>query len=255
MICPVCKKELIKENKSYKCVNRHSFDISKEGYINLLLNSKNSGDNKEMIKSRSNFLKKDYYRPLLDKLIELIKTLNINNILDIGCGEGYYDKAIFDETQISITGLDISKEACIKAAKSCKDILYVVASSNNMPFSDNEFDLLLNIFAPHYEEEFTRVCNKYILKVIPNQNHLIELKQLLYKDVHIKNEKKLNFKHFKEVKSTNVNYKVIVDDLFELFQMTPYYYKTKYDMSIFENNKNKEITCDFIISLYEKTNN
>ena len=34
--------------------------------------------------------------------------------------------------------------------------------------------------------------------------------------------------------------------------MTPYFYKTKYDMGTFENNKNKEITCDFSILLYEK---
>ena len=252
MLCPVCQKKLKKIDNCYKCENKHSYDISKQGYINLLLNSKNSGDNKEMINSRYEFLKKGYFNNLLLNIIEVLKSISIQNILDIGCGEGYYDRGIKKAIEADIIGLDISKEACLKAAKLSKDILYVVSSSNKLPFEDNEFDLLLNIFAPHNEEEFSRVCNKYILKVIPNKEHLIELKKLLYSDVIIKEEKKLNFTNFKEIKHKHVKYKVIVDDLFELFKMTPYFYKTKYDMEVFEKNNNCEMTCDFSILLYEK---
>jgi 23S rRNA (guanine745-N1)-methyltransferase len=186
MICPVCGKQLNKVLNTYRCLNNHCFDVSKEGYVNLLLNSKHSGDNREMIRSRSLFLNKGYFEKLRQETIEVIKTLNIKNILDVGCGEGYYDRGIKDQVNVDLIGLDISKDACIKASKTNKDILYVVASSNKIPFADNEIDLLLNIFAPHYEEEFTRVCNKYILKVVPNKNHLIELKELLYENVQIK---------------------------------------------------------------------
>ncbi len=252
MICPICEKKLVKIENSYKCENNHSFDISKQGYINLLLNSKNSGDNKEMINSRHLFLENGYYCQLRDEICKIIKKLNIHNILDIGCGEGYYARGIKQQTNINISGIDISKEACLKASKLSKDILFVVSSINKIPFEDNEFDLLLNIFAPHNEQEFERVCRKYILKVIPNKDHLLELKQLLYEDVIIKDEKKLDFKNFKEINNYHLKYQVIVDDLFELFQMTPYYYKTKYDKKIFEINHNKLITCDFSIVLYEK---
>ena len=229
MICPNCKRKLIRIDNSYKCSNKHSFDISKQGYVNLLLNSKNSGDNKEMINARYEFLKKGYFDNLLTSISSIIKSLNITNILDIGCGEGYYDRGIKEQTNVNITGLDISKEACLKAAKLSKEILYVVSSSNNLPFEDNEFDLILNIFAPHNEDEFTRVSNNYILKVIPNKNHLLELKEMLYTDVLIKDEKKLSFSQFKEIKCEHVTYQVLVDDLFELFKMTPYFYKTKYE--------------------------
>lgn len=252
MICPVCSKILKKDSNSYKCENNHCFDISKEGYINLLLNSKGSGDNKEMIINRYLFLNKGYYKPLLDNIIDIIKSLNVKTILDVGCGEGYYDNGIFNETKIQVTGVDISKEACIRASKTNKNNLYIVSSANKLPFSNNEFDLLINIFAPHFENEFTRVCNKYILKVIPNKNHLLELKQLLYNDVHIKEEKKLSFDCFKEILSRNVSYNVVINDLLELFKMTPYYYKTKYDLEVFNNNKNINMTCDFTILLYEK---
>jgi len=254
MLCPNCRKKLQKIENSYKCENKHSYDISKQGYLNLLLNAKNSGDNKEMINSRHEFLKKGYFDKLLLSIVDELKTLPINNILDIGCGEGYYDRGIKQNLDIEITGLDISKEACLKASKLSKDVFYVVGSSNHLPFEDNEFDLLLNIFAPHNEEEFSRVCNKYILKVIPNKEHLIELKQILYSDVIIKEEKKLDFKSFKEIIHKNVKYKVLIDDLYELFKMTPYFYKTKYNMEVFEVNKNIEMTCDFSILLYEKIN-
>lgn len=255
MICPICKTKLEKIDNSYKCVNKHCYDISKQGYINLLLNSKNSGDNKEMINSRHIFLKKGYYECLLNKISEIINELNISSILDIGCGEGYYDRGIKKQCATSIIGVDISKEACKLASRLSNDIMYVVSSINSLPFSDNEFDLLLNIFAPHNEDEFFRVCNKYILKVIPNSNHLLELKEMLYENVIIKNEKKLSFENFKEIKCEHLQYKVLVDDLWELFKMTPYYYKTKFDENIFKENTNKLITCDFTILLYEKINN
>ena len=62
ILCPVCKKILHKSDKVYSCENRHSFDIAKEGYLNLnLKNSQNTGDNTEMIRARKAFLEKDYY--------------------------------------------------------------------------------------------------------------------------------------------------------------------------------------------------
>lgn len=252
MICPICRKKINKIDNTFKCENNHSFDISKQGYINLLLNSKNSGDNKEMINSRHAFLNKGYFEKLAIEIANVIGDIEVNKILDIGCGEGYYNRVLLSKKDYNIVGIDISKEACLKASKLSKDIMYVVASSNNLPFEDNEFDLILNIFAPHNEEEFTRVSNGYILKVIPNKEHLLELKQLLYEDVLIKDEKKLNFKEFEEVLSKHVKYQVMVDDLYELFKMTPYFYKTKYDMQTFEDNKNVMITCDFLILLYKK---
>ena len=93
MICPKCKETLTKVNNSYKCVNNHSYDISKYGYVNLLLSKTNCGDPLKSIKARNNFLSKDYYKPLANKIQELIVYYNnsseIKSILDCGCGTGY----------------------------------------------------------------------------------------------------------------------------------------------------------------------
>ena len=64
-VCPVCKKELVSNGKSFICENGHCFDISKFGYVNLLMSSKSSakrhGDDRLMVRARRDFLDKGYY--------------------------------------------------------------------------------------------------------------------------------------------------------------------------------------------------
>ena len=36
LICPVCGNELTKKDKSYVCTQNHSFDMARQGYVNLL---------------------------------------------------------------------------------------------------------------------------------------------------------------------------------------------------------------------------
>ena len=126
MRCPICKSKLdyIINDKScnvYKCINNHSFDESKTGYVNLLVNKSLAGDNKEMINARHEFLMKDYYLKLALKIKEIIKKLNIDTLIDVGCGEGYFDRIINDEC-INITGIDISKDAINLASKKDKKL-------------------------------------------------------------------------------------------------------------------------------------
>ena len=98
--CPVCDLSLIESGKSLYCNNKHTFDLSKDGYLNLLLtsqrNSKKPGDSKEMLLNRKSFLNSGYYDRLLSEIEEIISAFiektdvkNIN-LLDLGCGEGYY---------------------------------------------------------------------------------------------------------------------------------------------------------------------
>lgn len=92
LICPVCKKKLIKENKTFRCENNHSFDCAKQGYVNLSRKqTKNHGDNALMVKARTDFLEKDYY----DFMRQYVKRKANGSIcLDAGCGQGYYTKEI-----------------------------------------------------------------------------------------------------------------------------------------------------------------
>ena len=102
LICPVCKSKLEQEGTRFVCKNGHSFDLSSQGYLHLLpsnrMHAKIPGDNKQMVQARRDFLRKGYYEPVsqaVDQaLLRYCRTLSGKKgglqLLDAGCGEGYY---------------------------------------------------------------------------------------------------------------------------------------------------------------------
>ena len=177
--CPVCGGPLDREERVYRCADRHSYDIAKEGYTYLLPpNQKHSadpGDDKAMSAARRDFLSKKYYAPLLNTLCSRILPLVGEHpvILDAGCGEGYYTAGIRAALTAAgktpaIAGIDISKSILRLAAKREKQVEFAVASCYHLPFADETADLLLDCFSPLAIDEFRRV-----LKVVSrtNQSH------------------------------------------------------------------------------------
>ena len=95
LCCPICKEQLNLVDRQYLCPNRHSFDIARQGYVNLLTvqqkHSLNPGDTREQVLSRREFLEAGFYAPIAETLVQTAKELGIfGQILDVGCGEGYY---------------------------------------------------------------------------------------------------------------------------------------------------------------------
>ena len=192
--CPLCKAELLKQERSFKCEHGHSFDISAEGYVHLLpankMNSKIPGDSKEMAASRSAFLDKGYYEPLLKELEQTILELSKGEepaMLDCGCGEGYYTSNIAKELKnrfpkAKIAGFDISRPSVRRAAKRTKEVDFAVASVFDIPVFDESFDILLNVFSPLSIEEYKRVLKDggYYVYVVPAARHLWQLKAAIY---------------------------------------------------------------------------
>ena len=93
LLCPVCGEKLNKVDRAWLCPNRHSFDIARQGYVNLLTvqqkHSLNPGDTREQVLSRRAFLEAGFYRPIVDALRDTARELNASGpLLDIGCGEG-----------------------------------------------------------------------------------------------------------------------------------------------------------------------
>lgn len=247
IICPICKEKLIKEGRTYKCSKNHSFDLSKSGHVNLLLDnqkhSKMPGDDKDMVLSRKHFLEKNYYKGISDKLNEIIlKNIPENsdkkiNILDIGCGEGYYTgnlKNFLDKNNIQneIIGIDISKEAVISASKSHKGINWIVASATNIPVCDESLDFIICMFAKIIPEEKMRTLKKggKLIIVSTGENHLLQMKEVVYENVRKDFYSPIeDLKIFKYLETINCTYKTFIrenESIKNLFNMTPYRWRS-----------------------------
>lgn len=255
IICPTCKEKLKKLNKTYKCKNNHSFDEAKSGYTNLLISKTNSGDNQEMVNARFIFLNKGYYEPLALKIKEISSKYNNKIIVDAGCGTGYYSNFLKTESN-SIYGFDISKLAINKASKSYKNNNYFVASSMSLPIENNSTDILLTVFAPTFSNEFYRVLKDtgIFILVIPGKYHLYELKEKLYDNPYLNEEKNYKLDNFVPLNKENIKYKVeiIQEDILSLLAMTPYFYKTNPSHLDNLNVKSLSLTLDFNIEIYKK---
>ncbi len=240
--CPLCGEALTRDTHTYRCPNRHSYDIAREGYTYLLpVNRKHSaapGDDKGMAAARKAFLSKGYYQPLLDSLCALSVSMSGDSpaLLDAGCGEGYYTagihQALLDAGKAPRTaGIDISKFILRSAARRSREIEFAVASSYQLPAADESIDLLLNCFSPLALEEFRRILKPggTFLYVVPAADHLWEMKQVLY-DAPYRNEEKLTpYEGFRYEQVVPVDASITLEapeDIRNLFQMTPYYWKT-----------------------------
>ena len=240
--CPVCNEALNKENNSYFCQNKHTHDIAKEGYVNLLLaqhkRSKNPGDSDEMIRSRQAFLNKDYYKTLSDAIVQQISSMPQEfeqNILDVGCGEGYYMQGIVDAStnaKLSLSGIDISKSAVKLAGKRKMGTSLCVASAYDLPFFNESFSSIVSVFSPVSASEIERLLKPdgNIIMVGPGEEHLKGLTAHIYDEVlpHkgnysvIDESESFTLKEQIEIKEEIV---VKQEDILDLLRMTPYYWQ------------------------------
>ena len=255
LLCPNCKEELKREEHSYKCVNRHTFDIAKQGYVNLSLKQKkNTGDNALMVKARSQFLEKDYYDFMRQFVKKKIESFHIDTLVDAGCGQGYYTKE-FSKVVKNAYGIDLSKEAILHASKQDKQSLYLVGSLFDMPYADESIDCITSIFVPLGEKEITRCLKKggYWIVVQPGPDHLWDLKEFLYETPYKNEEVEKEKDGFTLISQDCISKTLFVEDVWSLLEMTPYRYKTGREaLERAKNSKGFDIQFEFMVSVWKK---
>ncbi|MCF2949378.1 methyltransferase domain-containing protein [Paraglaciecola aquimarina] len=274
--CPTCHNVLVLETNTWRCKNNHSFDLAKEGYVNLLLahqkNSKEPGDNKAMVNARRAFLEQGHYLPLAETVArifaEYVESLEDKSELaffDAGCGEGYYSNVVSKHIQTlehvcRFSGIDISKNAVLKAAKKYPDSFFAVASTYQLPVATHSQDAVLQIFAPSSEHEIRRVLKStgVWITVNPASNHLQEMKQALY-DTPTENKDHSDIPEgFELTKHQNVSFTVplTTEAVREsLLMMTPYYWTATPDKKQFLIESLELVTTDFDIRVYQSFGN
>ncbi len=271
--CPLCSQKLIKQDRLFRCINNHQFDIAKEGYVNLIpankKRSKNPGDNVEMMQARRRFLENGYYGPLRDKIAQLCtgqlsKSGQKGKVLDIGCGEGYYTHKLQSDVaqtypSAEVYGLDISKVAIRYAAKKYPLCHFAVASSQRLPFINHSLDLVLRIYAPCNPEELNRCVAEggSVITVTPAARHLYQLRNLIYPDVRLHDETPQQIAGFQLESQEKLSYLMTLhnSDSLDLLQMTPFAWKATDEVKLFLSQQ-ESFPCeaDFMIRIYRKNN-
>lgn len=235
LICPICNQQLNIRDRQFVCPQNHSFDIARQGYVNLLTvqqkHSLNPGDTRQQVLSRREFLEAGFYGPIADALVETARELGITGqILDVGCGEGYYSARLADALEASLTGLDISKEAVRCAAAKYKGKQWLCATAAHIPVEAETVDLLTSLFALTLPEEFSRVLKPggYYFQVLAAEDHLLGLKTIIYDRLnHKEKNTEPQIPGFERVKSIPIRFSFTVEgqQIRNLFSMTPHVFR------------------------------
>lgn len=240
--CPVCSATLYPDHpdhpRSLRCAEGHTFDRAKQGYWNLLLTqrkrSRAPGDNEQMVQARQRFLEQGYYQPIATAITEtlqpLLQSLEHSQLLDLGCGEGYYTRQIAEHLpNTTCIGLDISKAAIREASKQDKNLTWLVATGADIPLPEASSDAATLIFARLLPEPTARILKPggYFLVVWPGPDHLRELREQIYTEVR---DSDLNpdaqlHEYFEVISTQTLRFRFGISDtqsLSDLLMMTPH---------------------------------
>ena len=204
--CPICQESMTLVESSLKCSNRHSFDLAKFGYVNLAPQIKQSANyDKENFQNRQQILEAGFYQNILKGISNILATKpSAKTVLDIGCGEGFYSRKLQEShSDKTFYAFDISKDSVQIAAKSELNwsVNWFVGDLARLPIKDASMDILLDIFSPANYGEFRRVLSKdgILIKVIPTENHLKEIRQRVQDQLTNKDYSNQDIKeHFQE---------------------------------------------------------
>jgi len=193
VICPICGNSLTIAENRWFCERNHSFDVARQGYVNLLpvsqKHSKRPGDTREQVAARREFLDSGIYLPVAQMLQDLTKEATPATMVDVGCGEGYYLTKVQEALpELEGWGIDISKDAVRYAAVRNKHARFLTATASHLPFADGQFDVLSSMFALTLPEEFARVLRPdgFFIQVTAGEEHLMGLKSVIYPEIHRK---------------------------------------------------------------------
>lgn len=264
ILCPVCSQKLQTEDKCWRCAAGHSFDVARQGYVNLLTvdkkHSLHPGDTRDQVAARKAFLDAGYYAPIAETLSEILQKEQPKTLLDAGCGEGYYLTQAAPALQsCEVWGVDISKDAVRYAAVRNQTVRWFVGTAAHLPFENGSFDCILSMFALTAAEEFYRVLRPggLFLQVTAHPEHLLGLKSVIYPEILLKEkEKSPALPGFVLEKERLLCFDFILDshDMVQnLLSMTPHFWRiSKEGAARAAETDNLKDTAKVVFRLYRK---
>jgi 23S rRNA (guanine745-N1)-methyltransferase len=182
--CPVCGQPLHLAGQAVRCPNGHSYDVARQGYLNLATGRRGpgTGDTAEMIAARDRWLGAGHYLPIAAALAGLIHDFVPQEpapVAENGGGTGYYLAQVLDElADRAGICLDLSVPALRRAARAHPRLAAVGADAwQRLPFADASLSGVLSVFAPRNRPEIARclVPGGVFAVVTPLPAHLAEV--------------------------------------------------------------------------------
>ena len=182
--CPLCEAGLAMGERAISCPGGHSFDVARQGYVNLLPGDARPGtaDTPEMVAAREGFLAAGQFSPLAGAVAAECGRMGADAggpVVDLGAGTGYYLAHVLDRLPGRRgIALDLSKHAVARAARAHPRIGAVVCDSwRPLPVKTGAAATVLSVFSPRNAPETSRILRPggALLVVTPTREHLAEL--------------------------------------------------------------------------------
>ncbi|MGB6189402.1 MAG: methyltransferase domain-containing protein [Aeromonas molluscorum] len=146
--CPRCRSplHLHQASNGRYCDNKHHFDPEPEGYLDLIPGKKNpkDSDSRSLMRAKRNFLEQGHMQPLVEAMATLLAPLGERELVHLGCGEGYYCRALAECLPgWRFGGVDLAKNAIFAASKAQPDASFIIADPARAPLQSGKADLLL----------------------------------------------------------------------------------------------------------------
>jgi 23S rRNA (guanine745-N1)-methyltransferase len=192
--CPHCHLEMQLQGRVLRCGSGHSFDVARQGYVNLLPRrpATGTGDTPAMVAARTSFLSGDHYAHFADAVAAATSDGPDNSdatpvkpgepIAEIGAGTGYYLAHALRRREGVGVAIDVSTAAARRAAHAHERIGSVVADAwTSLPLADACLGAAVVAFAPRGGGELARVVRPggRLVVLVPAAEHLVELRTRL----------------------------------------------------------------------------
>ncbi len=180
--CPLCHSQMTAQDTSLRCEKGHDFTVSKKGYVDFCPAARAGAYDDTLFESRSRFIAGGFYGELIGGMQTLLDRFAPDGpVLDAGCGEGSFLKAILpDPSRRACIGLDLSRPGIQRASRGGGGWLWAVGDLSRLPLASGSMAAILNVLSPANYPEFARVLRPggVMLKVVPGERYLREVRAL-----------------------------------------------------------------------------
>lgn len=179
--------------------------MSKKDYVEL---SKDWFDKQAPVYDEKDvILYSKYGKISCQNICDYLKNKEYKNLLDIGCGTGYLIDLLSKDSKSKFTGLDLSPkmiDECNK--KKIKNSKFVVGKSDELPFEDNSFDIVICSQSFHHYPETDKPLKEALRVLKPGGFYIISDTGVgPFKDFGVKFDNFV-YRHFSKSGDCNVSY-------------------------------------------------